>query len=57
MEKLDKEMEIRFKLFKEEGVRTLEEYDNKFLDYPTLRYIVVVIDDFDHLILSSNYKQ
>ena len=56
LEKLDKEMEIRFKLFKEEGVRTLEEYDSKFLDYPTLRYIVVVIDDFDHLILSSNYK-
>ena len=37
-------------------MRTLDEYENKFLDYPTLRYTVVVIDDFDLLILSSNYK-
>ena len=56
LEKLNKEVEIRLKLFKEEGVRTLEEYENKFLDYITLRYTVVVIDDFDHLILSPNYK-
>ena len=56
LEKLNKEVEIRLKLFKEEGVRTLEEYENKFLYYPTLQYTVVVIDDFDLLILSSNYK-
>lgn len=56
LEKLNKEVEIRLKLFKEEGVRTLEEYKNKFMDFITLQYIVVVIDDFDHLILSPNYK-
>jgi DNA segregation ATPase FtsK/SpoIIIE-like protein len=28
LEKLNKEVEIRLKLFKEEGVRTLEEYED-----------------------------
>jgi len=58
LEKLNKEVEIRLKLFKEEGVRTLEEYQEKYMDYITLRYMVVIIDDYDHLILSlsPNYK-
>ena len=56
LEKLNKEVEIRLKLFKEEGVRTLEEYEDKYLDYLTLRYMVVIINDYDHLILSPNYK-
>lgn len=56
LEKLYEEMEFRFKLFKRKGVRSLEEYDNKHPDCTPLRYIVVLIDDFDHLFISPDCK-
>ena len=57
LEKLNKEMELRHKLFKAENASSLEEYDNKFEDDLTFGRIVVIIDDYDHLIVSPIYKR
>lgn len=56
LEKLDKEMENRWKLFKEKGVKSLEEYENDFLDFVTIQRIVVVIDDYDELARMDKVK-
>lgn len=57
LEKLNKEMELRYKLFKAENASSLEEYDNKFEDDLTFGRIVVIIDDYDYLIVSPIYKR
>ena len=57
LEKLNKEMELRYKFFKTENASSLEEYDNKFEDDLTFGRIVVIIDDYDHLIVSPIYKR
>lgn len=57
LEKLNKEMELRYKFFKVENASSLEEYENKFEDDLTFGRIVVIIDDYDHLIVSPNYKR
>ena len=50
-------MELRYKFFKTENASSLEEYDNKFEDDLTFGRIVVIIDDYDHLILLPSYKR
>ena len=57
LEKLNKEMELRYKFFEVENASSLEEYENKFEDDLTFGRIVVIIDDYDHLIVSPIYKR
>lgn len=54
LEKLNKELEIRFKLFKEAGVKDMCEYNALHKDW-VLSYIVVVIDEFGDLANSHEY--
>jgi S-DNA-T family DNA segregation ATPase FtsK/SpoIIIE len=51
-----KEMDIRYKLFREENVRKLSEYNKKKSNGEKLPYIVIIIDEFADIILDENQK-
>lgn len=57
---LVKEMETRYKIMSESGVRNIDGFNekakNKQIDYPPFPYIVVVIDELSDLMMVSSKK-
>jgi S-DNA-T family DNA segregation ATPase FtsK/SpoIIIE len=51
------EMERRYKILSDSGVRNLESFNEKVQEFDQIPYIVIIIDEFADLILSKSGKE